>query len=89
MEDVRRPRHVVLYVFALAALVALVAAVSSWAAGDPAPAQSTTPTQSIEYGAPDQSQAPGADTPGRHPCPEDEQGGQGGQQGGQGSDSTV
>jgi hypothetical protein len=89
MAEARRPRHVVLYVFALAVLVALVAAVSSWAAGDPAPAQPTAPTQSIQYGAPDESQAPGADAPGRHPCPEDEQGGQGSQQGGQGSDSTV
>jgi hypothetical protein len=90
MEDARRPRHVVLYVLALATLVALVAAVSSWAAGDPAPAQSTTPTQSIQYGAPDESRAPDGDRSGRPPCPEDEQGGsQGGQQGGQGSDSTV
>jgi hypothetical protein len=89
MQAARRPWHVVLYVLALAMLVALVAAVSSWAAGDPAPAQQTTP---IQYQAPEaeQPQAPEGDGSGRTPCPEDEGGGsQQQQQQGSESDSTV
>lgn len=90
MQAARRPWHVALYVLALAAFVALVAAVSSWAAGDPAPSQqSTTP---IQYQAPEgqQPQAPEGDGSGRTPCPEDEGGGdQGGSSSQQGSDSTV
>ncbi len=78
MQAARRPWHVALYVLALAALVALVAAVSSWAAGDTQPAQqSTTP---IQYQAPEgqQPQAPEGDGSGRTPCPEDERDGEGG-----------
>jgi hypothetical protein len=87
MQAARRPWHLALYVLALAVLVALVAAVSSWAAGDPAPAQQTTTP--IQYQAPEngQGQAPEADGSGRPPCPEDEGGGSSQQQ--QGSDSTV
>jgi hypothetical protein len=86
MQAARRPWHVALYVFALAALVALVAAVSSWAAGDPASAQQTTTP--IQYQAPDGEprQAPEGDGSGRPPCPEGEGGGSSQQQG---SDSTV
>ena len=87
MQAARRPWHVALYVLALAALVALVAAVSSWAAGDPAPGgqQTTTP---IQYQAPDGEQ-PDGDRSGRPPCPEDEGGGEQGGSSQQGSDSTV
>ena len=78
MQAARRPWHVALYVLALAAFVALVAAVSSWAAGDPAPSQPTT--------TPIQYQAPEGDGSGRTPCPEGERGGGSSSQG---SDSTV
>ena len=89
MQAARRPWHVALYVLALAMLVALVAAVSSWAAGDPAPAQQTTTP--IQYQAPENGQprrAPEGDGSGRTPCPEGERGGGSSQQQ-QGSDSTV
>ena len=89
MQAARRPWHVGLYVLALAMLVALVAAVSSWAAGDPAPAQQTTTP--IQYQAPEgeQPQAPRGDGSGRTPCPEGENGGGGSSQQQEGSDSTV
>jgi hypothetical protein len=88
MQAARRPWHVALYVLALAVLVALVAAVSSWAAGAPAPAQQTTTP--IQYQTPEngQRQAPEGDGSGRPPCPEDEGGGSSQQQQ-PGSDSTV
>jgi hypothetical protein len=85
MQAARRPWHVALYVLALAMLVALVAAVSSWAAGDPAPAQPTTAP--IQYQAAE-GQAPEGDGSGRTPCPEGESGGGSSEQG-SGSDSTV
>jgi hypothetical protein len=87
MQAARRPWHVALYVLALAMLVALVAAVSSWASGDPAPAQQTTTP--IQYQAPDGEQRQAPDGSGRTPCPEDEGGGGSQQQQEQGSDSTV
>ena len=86
MQAARRPWHVALYVLALAMLVALVAAVSSWAAGDPAPAQQTTTP--IQYQAPE-GQAPEGDGSGRTPCPEGERGGGSGGSSSEGSDSTV
>lgn len=88
MQAARRPWHLALYVLALAMLVALVAAVSSWAAGDPAPAQQTTTP--IQYQAPEngQNEAPEGEGSDRPPCPEGEEGGSSQQQG-QGSDSTV
>jgi hypothetical protein len=89
MQAARRPWHVALYVLALAMLVALVAAVSSWAAGDSAPTQPTTTP--IQYQAPEgaQPQAPEGDGSGRTPCPEGESGGGGSSEQGSGSDSTV
>lgn len=87
MQAARRPWHLALYVLALAMLVALVAAVSSWAAGDPAPAQQTTTP--IQHQAPENgNQAPEGEGSDRPPCPDGEEGGSSQQQG-QGSDSTV
>jgi hypothetical protein len=86
MQAARRLWHLALYVFALAAFVALVAAVSSWAAGDPAPSQPTTTP--IQYQTPEGEQRQAPDGDGRTPCPEGERGGEGGSSQ-QGSDSTV
>ena len=87
MQDASTAPRRGLYALALAALVAAVAALSTWVAADPAPAQqSTAPTQFIqtpEGGAtPEGEAAPEgeSDRSGRPPCPEDE-----GDQGGSGS----
>ena len=85
MEETRMPRHRVLLLVALAALIALVWAVSSWAAdGSPSTGAAQSQAQPVQYGG----AAPSAQSDqgqGGQDCPEHD--GSGGSSGGGGGQS--